>query len=68
MDLPDIDVDLSLAVYNKDRTCVDVIWWDKTHSHYVSSSHLNDDRNGTPLEGTDTNEEIKVRPTQSSKI
>ena len=56
-----IDVDVSLAMYNVDMKCVDVLWWDKKRSHYVSATHLNDDRNGTVLEGTDINEQMLVR-------
>lgn len=56
-----IDVDLSLAVYNAKHEVVDVIWWDKPHSHYVSCTHLLDDRDGTRIDGKEINEEIEVR-------
>ena len=55
-----IDVDASLAVYDGNHKCLDVIWWDKTHSHYVSAKHLHDDRDGKAVEGTDVNEIIAV--------
>ena len=55
-----VDVDVSLAAYDCEKKCVDVIWWDKKRSRYVSCTHHHDDRQGTPLNGTDVNEHISV--------
>lgn len=57
----EVDVDVSLAAYNSNQKCVDVIWWDKKHSHYVACTHRNDDRHGISIKDTSVNEQISVR-------
>lgn len=54
---PGFDVDASLAVYDSNQKCVDVVWWDKKKSRFCSVVHLNDDTTGAQ-EGD--NEAIEV--------
>lgn len=54
---PGIDVDASLAMYDADYKCVDVVWWDKMTSRFCSLRHVFDDRTG---EKEGDNETIEV--------
>lgn len=55
-----VDVDASLSAFDKDHKCLDVVWWDKKYSHYLSAELKNDDRTGEKPEGKSVNETIRV--------
>lgn len=64
-----VDVDASLAAFDKEYKLLDVVFWDKKHSHYLAADLLNDDKTGEKSPGSTANETIQVRnSTLSSKV
>eukprot|EP00210_Caulerpa_lentillifera_P000044 g43.t1 len=55
-----VDVDASLGAFDKQHKSMDVVWWDKTRSHYLSAELLNDDKTGEKTPGSAVNETIQI--------
>eukprot|EP00210_Caulerpa_lentillifera_P003843 g3671.t1 len=55
-----VDVDASLAAFDAEHKCRDVVWWDKKYSHYLSAELMNDDRTGEKPENSSVNETIQI--------
>ena len=45
-DAPTVDLDASVTVFDDKLSRVDVVWWDKKTSKYLSVRHLGDDKTG----------------------